>query len=78
MVSPCIKRHCGGTYSTGGQWEPVIITCPTDYIACEWENLVKDALNNTEVSVFIITSYFNIYSFINTCAGCHSAFICCR
>lgn len=59
---PCIQRRCGGTYSTGGQWEPVVATCTTDYISCavsELESIVKDALNNTEVSDFAMTILFS-------------------
>ena len=49
----CIQRRCGGTYSTGGQWEPVVFACATDYASCalqEWEDLLTDALINSEVS----------------------------
>ena len=52
-LSPCIYRRCGGTYSTGGQWEDVILTCNTDYVSCavsELEDLVEEALNNTKVN----------------------------
>ena len=59
---PCIQRRCGGTYSTGGQWEPVVTTCTTDYISCavsELESIVNDALNNTEVSDFAMTISFS-------------------
>ena len=51
---PCVQRRCGGTYSTGGQWEPVVITCATDYVSCaisELEDLLTAAVNNTKVSV---------------------------
>ena len=53
ILSPCIHRLCGGTYSTGGQWEAVILTCKTDYVSCavsELENIVNEALNNTKVN----------------------------
>ena len=49
----CIQRHCGGTYSTGGLWEPVVFTCATDYLSCaigELEGLLTAAVNSTEVS----------------------------
>ena len=61
-LSPCIQRRCGGTYSTGGQWEPVVATCTTEYIMCavsELESILKDALNNTEVSDFAMTISFS-------------------
>ena len=54
-LSPCVQRYCGGTYSTGGQWEPVVITCATDYVTCavdELESLQDEALNNTEVCTY--------------------------
>ena len=63
LLSPCIKRRCGGTYSTGGQWEPVILTCPSDYVSCavsELENLVEEALNNTQVTELIENHIFTI------------------
>ena len=50
----CIQRRCGGTYSSGGHWEPVVATCSTDYVLCalsELEYLLSDALNSTEVCV---------------------------
>lgn len=50
--SACIQRHCGGTYSSGGHWEPVVVTCPTNYVLDELECLLIDALNNTEVCEF--------------------------
>ena len=51
-LSPCIHRRCGGTYSTGGQWEAVAMKCNTDYVSCavsELENLAEEALNSTKV-----------------------------
>ena len=68
-LSPCIQRRCGGTYSTGGQWEPVVATCNTEYILCELKSIVNDALNNTEVSDFAITFSFSPESLCSQVAG---------
>ena len=69
---PCIQRRCGGTYSTGGQWETVEATCSTDYIICavsELESILIDALNNTEVSDFAMTFSFSPVSLCSQVAG---------
>ena len=62
VLDPCIQRRCGGQYSTGGVWEPVILTCPTDYVSCavnELESLLAEALNNTEVCVRYLKLHSN-------------------
>lgn len=49
----CIQRRCGGTYTNGGQWEPVVFTCASDYFICALntlEGLAKKAINDSEVS----------------------------
>mgnify|MGYP003430088937 FL=1 len=69
----CIQRRCGGTYSTGGQWEPVVFACASEYASCalqEWEDLLAGALINTEVSACKNQLLANTFSFCyNT--GCN-------
>ena len=76
---PCVQRRCGGTYSTGGQWEPVVITCASDYISCaisELEDLLTAAVNNTEVSEhrIIICLHIPFRISIRHKTGCSYAF----
>eukprot|EP00731_Ephydatia_muelleri_P016469 Em0009g893a len=59
----CIQRHCGGTYSTGGLWEPVVFTCATDYLSCaigELEGLLTAAVNSTEVAAMLLRGIDNL------------------